>query len=285
MQITYILNIEMNKFFISIGRFSGEKERIYNTYLSPRNKQFCNLHNIKYISVDNSIKLNLAEIYNHHYIRFWIIKQALDSGKIKDGDIVYHYDADIFIAKLDKCIEPKKSFTYAIDSGNTHIAGMFCMIINDFTRKLIDLYLNIENVEKAKRILVYNEHNKREEPMFAHDQYMFYHYAGIKPHSWESFWDLPHRGFHSCVTPLTEFSIEELEDNIEILPTPWNVTHLVEETGDNGKPNTYDINRCKKEDVINRHFAGGQTWNAEEWTKFVHSYDNELKHEEKYNGV
>tara|TARA_R110000823_G_scaffold62811_6_gene148603 strand:- start:634 stop:1389 length:756 start_codon:yes stop_codon:yes gene_type:complete len=246
---------------------------MYREILSKRNEQFCKLHDITYISVQNHHEINMAEISNHHYIRFWVIKQAILANKIKDGDIIYHYDADIFIAKLDKCIEPTKSFTYAIDSGNTHIAGLFCMVINDFTRKLIDLYLNLDNINKAQNIMVYDEYTKAERPMWEHDQYMFQHYAGIKRHSWQSHWELPNFGLRSYITPLTVFSLDELKENVEIIPTCWNVTHLVDETGENGKPAIFDINRCEKNEVINRHFAGGQEWRCEDWLKYVKNYD------------
>lgn len=249
----------MNKFFITVARYNGEKQQIFDTYISPRNKTFCEKHNYKYIEILNHHSFNFSRAYNHHFYRWWIIKDAIDNNKIVDGDIILHHDADILIVNLDKDITVTKSMTYAIDTANTHIAGLFYLKINPFTRKLIDLYINNTNIERAQHIKVWNENSNQYEIMGAHDQHMFYHYMGIKMHSWKSFYNLPNYGFHSNKTELTCFELDEIIENIEILPTEWNVTV--------GPDNPFFIN--PNNHVINRHFAGGQPWVVKQYLNIL----------------
>jgi hypothetical protein len=53
----------------------------------------------------------------------------------------------------------------------------------------------------------------------------------------------------------TVYSLDELNEHVQILPTEWNVTQM------EGESNTdFNINKVRKEDVIIRHYAGGQQW-------------------------
>lgn len=56
----------------------------------------------------------------------------------------------------------------------------------------------------------------------------------------------------------TLYSLEELYENVEVLPTEWNVTELEGESSCE-----FLINKTSKEDVIIRHFAGRST--MEKW--------------------
>ena len=90
------------------------------------------------------------------------------------------------------------------------------------------------------------------------EQASWYSLAGIKRHSWEPFWNLSNFGWHSSKDTFTLYSLEDLYNNVEILPTIWNVTEL------EGESNCqFNINKTNKEDVIIRHFAGGQPWRKE----------------------
>ena len=82
--------------------------------------------------------------------------------------------------------------------------------------------------------------------------------AGIVPHSEESFWNLPNNGWHSDKTDMTLYSLDELNEHVEVLPTAWNVTEMEGESSCQ-----YLINKVNREDVIIRHFAGGQQWRKE----------------------
>jgi hypothetical protein len=89
------------------------------------------------------------------------------------------------------------------------------------------------------------------------DQASWYSLAGIIRHSDESFWNLKNYGFHSDVNEDVIYSIEELKNNVSILPTEYNVTEWENESSCEFNIN----NKIKKENVILRHFAGGQNWN------------------------
>ena len=58
------------------------------------------------------------------------------------------------------------------------------------------------------------------------------------------------------------YSLDELNEHVEVLPTEWNVTELAGESSCE-----FLINKVKKEDVIIRHFAGGQQWRKEWFDK------------------
>ena len=72
---------------------------------------------------------------------------------------------------------------------------------------------------------------------------------------------MPDFGWHSSKDEWTVYSLEELYEHVEVLPTEWNVTELEGESSCE-----FLINKTSKEDVIIRHFAGGQQW-RNEWFK------------------
>ena len=252
----------------------------FNNFMAPRNKKYCELHGYRYLETNpqtapvTQVFTGVPDRDNIMFFRWKMLKDAIDAGKLQDGDIINMFDCDVFIAQPGKKFETTKSFTYAIDSGNTHCMGIFSLKVNDFTRKLINGIVSQERYDALKNYLLYKEDIKQEVPFYACDQHAFYHVAGIKPHSWVSFLDMPNYGFHSCKTKYTLFTLDELLENIEVLGPEWNTTHLVEETGINGVPNTYDIVKTTKEKVINRHFAGGQSWLCNEWQEYSKRYDN-----------
>ena len=94
------------------------------------------------------------------------------------------------------------------------------------------------------------------------EQASWYSLAGIKRHSDEPFWNLPDYGWHSDKTEWTEYSLDELHEHVEVLPTEWNVTEM------EGESNCqFLINEVSEKDVIIRHFAGGQQWRKEWFDK------------------
>lgn len=269
----------MKKIFLTMPHYSGERLRLYKTYMEPRNKKFCELHNYKYVATSPE-KLTVFQLFdgvsprdNFMFFRWKVIDDAIQTGTLKDGDIVTQFDCDVYIAQLKYNFETKKSFTYAIDSGNTHCLGIFSLKINDFSKKLIKAFISQERYKACSTYQLFTENGNTNCYYYANDQHAYYHMAGIKPHSWKSFLDLPNYGFHSFKTPNTLFSVEELLENVEVLGPEWNTTHLIEETGDNGRPNTYDIVRTTKDQVIYRHFAGGQNWLCREWDEYSKKYD------------
>jgi len=267
----------MKKYFLNFAIWHGERENLFRKYIEPRNRKYCEMHGLKYIEINQTNftpQIYFPELHpgdNFHFNRWYLFKDLVDSGKLVDGDVIYQYDADVFIAQLDKFYEPKKSFTYAIDSGNTHCFGFFILKISPFTRKLINLITSREKFYENKDFKIWNEHFNEKRTFYHGDQQAYYVHAGIKPHSWTPFYDLPNNGLHSEVTEKTVLSLDELLENVDILPTEWNVTHLLDETGDKTftptKPNTYDIVHADPNNIIYRHFAGGQPWLFEEYNR------------------
>ena len=267
----------MNKFVLVMAYFDDNDNRmkLIEQYARPKFQQFADMHNLKYIEKNKSNYIpimlhdDLPFRENFHYNNWLVLDSYINDGTLKDGDIVYRYDSDVYIAKPENFFIPEKSFTYAIDSGNSHCMGFYIIKINDFSKKLIKNIISKERYAKLKNYSFFNEHDNIKRPFTVlADQQSYYTCAGIKPHSWTPFYDLPNHGFHSYPTEHTIFTLDELINNVQILPTEWNVTHLLEETGQYGQRNTYDIVHCTKEKTINRHFAGGQSWNFKEWKEY-----------------
>jgi hypothetical protein len=80
---------------------------------------------------------------------------------------------------------------------------------------------------------------------------------------------LPNNGFYTYATEHVAFTLDELLTNVEILPVEWNVTHIVEEQGQS----PYWINPSERKNTIFRHFAGGQRWNFEQYSR-EYAYKN-----------
>ena len=272
----------MNKFFITIAEYPDHRQTLYETYNSPRIKEYCKIHNFKFIEITPktaSTPQSIVFPYNPNndndkrFSRWWVINEGINSGKIKDGDIVSYIDCDVLIEQIDKPLINNKRISYSIDSGNSHNTGLFSLKVNDYTKKLINGILSKERYEKLKDYPVYKENFNTHSPLYDHDQDAYYHLVGLPAHSWVSYHDVPNYGFHTRKEN-TIFELDEILDNTEILPVEWNVTQLVDETGTNGIPDQYDIVRTTKDKVIARHFTGGgnsRKWMFKEWLDYVNT--------------
>jgi hypothetical protein len=156
------------------------------------------------------------------------------------------------IDKFDEDYPCNKSFTVAIDNGNTFCMGSYKISVNDWSKRLIDNILDNGLYERNKD----SNHwlNFRE-------QAAFYTLCGIPSHSWVPFNELPNNGFHNSISPDTTYTLEELNENVEIIGPEWNTTLLEEESAVIGQAlMQYNIVKSRKEDTKIRHFAGGQAW-------------------------
>ena len=245
----------MKKYFLVIARYKDEKQDIFDNHISPINKAYCQKHGFEYMVIGNDYELELVR-GNPTWWKFTIVRDWIQSGCVKEGDIVTHFDADMVVVKDDEPYETKKSFSYAIDNGNTHCMGNYSIKVNEWSKDLIDRILDESLYNKLKNV----EHwqNFRE-------QAAWYTLSGILPHSWISFFDLKNYGFHSSKSEDTFYSLEDLDKNVEIKGPEWNTTLLAEEQDDpvSKSLQQYNIVKSKKEDTIIRHFAGGQPWNPE----------------------
>jgi len=250
------------KFLIVTSNFDNWKQDFFIKYMSPRNRAYAEMHDFEYMEF-----LNVKEKYRDHptWLKFKLIQNLLDSAKIVDGDYVTQVDADMCI--VDKSVDyvTNKSFSYSIDTANSHCMGHFSLKINDWSRNLIKLILDDE---RYKMLLSH----ETEHPYFGftnsfvkdfREQASWYYLAGIKRHSQKSFWKHDNYGWHSNVTEFTEYSIDELDRHVEVLDTRWNVTEVRGESDC-----MFYINKTKYDKTIIRHFAGGQLWRKEwfsEW--------------------
>ena len=247
----------MKKILLAIANYSDHRQDTFDNKLSPITASYCKKHGFEYIAskgIDTGRK-------NPIWQKMFYVRKLIDGG-LENGDRVTVLDADMVIAKDDLSYETNKSFSYAIDNGNTHCMGNYTITINDWSLKMVDLMLDENRYQKYK---------DRELWTRWAEQASWYYLCGIKEHSWTPFTDLPNYGWHSHESIEPTFSIEELHENIEIRGAAWNTTLLEEEADDPiGKMlQKYNIVKSKKKDTIIRHFGGGQPWREEyfkEWS-------------------
>lgn len=210
---------------------------------------------MEYLLVDNSIDLPLFR-GNPTWWKFSILNDMLNYGSVKEGDMFVHFDADMVIVKPEHEYTTRKSFSYAIDNGNTHCMGNYAMKINDWS---IELVRNILDETRW-------EFNK-ETPHWVdfREQAAWYSLCGIMPHSWESFLQMRFYGFSSLISDNTLYSPPELLHNVEIKTPKWNNTLLTKEADNpvSQMLEQYNIIKTIPEETIIRHFAGGQPWRRE----------------------
>ena len=218
-------------------------------------KEYCKIHDFEYIEITQDLKPirgNLA------WVKTYKVEEVLNN-KLNHGDGLIIIDADALIIKKDLNLLPPedKSFAYSIDTGNTHCFGFLSMIKNDWTVNLFKLLHDqerydalIDRVSFHEGKKVYNSHWKE-----FNEQASWYSLAGIKRHSNIPFWDLPNNGWLTDVNEWTIYSLEELNKHVHIFPSTYNVTELPGESNCQ-----YYINKVKYDDVVIRHFAGGQKW-------------------------
>lgn len=245
------------KFLMVTSNFDNWKQDFFINNMSKRNQQYADIHNFEYLEF-----LDVEQKYRDHptWLKFKLISDLLDDKTIKEGDTVTQIDADMCIVKKNIEYVTNKSFSYAIDSANTHCMGNFSLKINDWSKNLINLILDDDRYKRLQNHITEHEYFgfKNSFVKDFREQASWYYLAGIKRHSQKSFWKYPNYGWHSNVTEFTEFSLEDLHNNVEILPTKWNVTEVRGESFC-----TFLINKSRYDETIIRHFAGGQKWRTE----------------------
>ena len=244
------------KKFLVIASYKDYRQSHFEEYHSPRNKKYCDYHGFEYIEIKDFDDIpDHCKIRPIVWYRWFLIDHWLKEGVLNDGDIVSHIDADICIVNGETAFKPSigKNFAYAIDSCNTHCMGAFSLRICDWTRFLLKRMID------EKRWVKFNGTPFWQ--MFQ-EQACWYSLAGIqntfadpKQLSWN---EIGHLGWHSTKESDPVFSLDELYENVEILPVEWNVT-------DWNKSSPYfrfPTKTNRQEDVIFRHFAGGQKWDS-----------------------
>jgi hypothetical protein len=236
----------MKKVFVCYANYTGEKKEFFDTLTENNFREYCVRNNIEFYMIKDRSK---HSIDRHPTWMSWkIIDDLIDSGYLVDGDKVFSLDADTCIVDMNADLTSKKSFSYAIDSCNTHCMGFYTISIDDWSKKLVKNVLNEDMYARLKDAPIWKMWN---------DQAGVYELFGIKRHSWEPFALLENQGWHSAVSPDTKYEIADLIEHVEILPTEYNVTHVAGEGF-----NEYFINPTQGKDTIIRHFAGGPSWDA-----------------------
>ena len=245
----------MNKYLVVIARYSDSRQEAFDKYISPKNLAYCGKHDSEYIEVRNNYQFK-EDRDSPIWQKFLYVKEMLKDGRLKDGDKVTVLDADMVFAKDEFEYVTKKSFSYAIDNGNTHCLGNYTLTINDWSRRLVDLILCPNRYAKNKTKEIWTRWA---------EQASWYFLCAIKDHSWTPFFRLPNNGWHSHESLSPTLSIKELEENVEIRGPEWNTTLLEEEANDSVSKSLmqYNIVKSRKDDTIIRHFGGGQPWSAE----------------------
>lgn len=245
------------KYLIVIAKYKDWKQEFFENFISPRNKEFCSINNYEYIEITNDTKL---ELFRNHptWWKFTVVQDLLKNAN--DGDIISHIDADMIIVDKHKDFASNKSFTYAIDCGNTHCMGLYSIKVNDWSRNMIDMVLDETRFNTIGKIESFHEAFNYKNCFWDEfrEQASWYSLAGIKRHSWISFFALPNYGWHSDKNEYTYYSLDDLFKHVEILPPEWNATEMIGESNCN-----FNINKVEKDKVIIRHFAGGQPWRKE----------------------
>lgn len=252
----------MKKILFVIARYSDHRQNIFDDIISPRNEKYCDLHGIKYVEIKNDITLPLIR-GNPIWWKFNVIQSLLRDGKLNDGDIINCHDADMLIVDNNAVFNSDKSFSYSIDSGNTHCMGWFSININTWSRKLVDLILCENRFQKLGSLKTLHPRFNTYSSLWDiwAEQASWYSLAGIQRHSDIPFWDMPNFGFHSEKTEDTVYSLDELQDNVDIFPTNYNVTEWIGESSCE-----FNINKLHdKKDVKLRHFTGNNWGVYKNW--------------------
>jgi len=178
------------KYLMVTSNFDNWKQDFFKNYMSPRNKEYAKIHDFEYLEF-----LDVKEKYREHpsWLKFKLISNLLQEEKIKNGDVITQIDADMCIAKTGFNYVTNKSFSYSIDSANSHCMGHFSLRINDWSRNLVRLILDEDRYKKLQNHITEHEYFgfSNSFVMDFREQASWYYLAGIKRHSQKSFWKYP----------------------------------------------------------------------------------------------
>jgi hypothetical protein len=237
----------MNKYLLCVASFDGDKQIFFDKFISHRNREFALVQGYEYIEIKEKHSFRNSGVW----LKLYNVKRLIDSNFLKQGDHITVIDADMCLVDSRYPLVSDRPFTYAIDSCNTHCMGYYSIKICDWSIRFIDVLLNEENY-----LINGNSDFWR---MWA-EQASFYYITGIQKHSDIPFFKLKNFGYGLYNRPETIYKPEELIENIEIKNANYNVTHVLSEI-DPIVSNKYYINKNDFENIIIRHWGGGQVWN------------------------
>lgn len=239
----------MMKYLLCVASFEGYKETFFENFTSIRNKEFAIEQGYEYIEIKEKQSFRNSGTW----LKLYNVKKLIDSNFLKEGDHITVIDADMCLVDSRYTLTSEKPFTYAIDSCNTHCMGYYSIKICDWSIRFVNELLNEENYLKNSDTHFWK--------MWA-EQSSFYYITGTKQHSDIPFFELPNCGYGLEIRPETVYTPEELLANIEIRSSNYNVTYVFSDIDPiNSMIEQYYINKNEYENVIIRHWAGGQMWN------------------------
>ena len=176
------------KYLLVTANFKDWRQEFFIKYMSPRNKEYALIHNFEYIELLD-VDINFRD--HPSWLSFKLVSNLIKDGTIKEGDIVTKLDADMCVVDMKKEYVTKKSFTYSIDSANTHNMGSYSMKINEWSNELLD---NILSESRHKQLLEFESRhdyfgNTDSFVKSFREQASWYFLAGITRHSQKSFLD------------------------------------------------------------------------------------------------
>jgi len=245
----------MNKYLLIIAKYPDWRQDFFNERILPRTKEYCLIHDYELVYINDGIK-KIRDSFTWN--KPFIIDKMLNS-QLSDGDILTSFDADaIIVDKYKDFVPPKgKSFTYAIDSANTHNMGFYSLVNNDWTKSLFKNIISEERYHKLSSKISYHS-GLQTYSKFWDDlphQASVYSLFGIQRHSDKSFLKQKNYGWGSQLDEDTVYNSKELEKRVQILNSEWNTTEMPGESSC-----IFYINKTSYNNVIIRHFAGPQQW-------------------------
>ena len=251
----------MKRFLFVIVNYPDWRQEFYAENMRPLNKEYCHLHGFEYMEFNGG-----EDFFRGHptWWKFSKVREFIQDGTLKEGDVLTHLDADMCVVDQRVPLVSNKSFTYAIDSCNTHCMGLYSLKINEWSVNMLDLLLDESRYIKYKDKTTLGSMGEISAfwDIFR-EQASWYSLAGIQRHSWVPFLLMPHFGWHSEANEDTIYSLEDLYKHVEVLGPNWNVTHLPEEDGED----QFYMLPTRKEDTVVRHFAGGRQWRKDYFNK------------------
>jgi hypothetical protein len=245
----------MKKILFVIADYPDKRQDFFLKWMSPRNKFYAEKHGFEYRELLKLPREQNGQFFRNNptWLKFKIVRDWINEGSLQEGDIISHIDADICVFDTSRPFQTEKSFGYAIDSCNTHCMGAYTITVNEWSKRMLDTMLSEDLYQKC---------SKEDHWSTFREQAAWYTMSGIVPHSWQPFNTMKNNGFHSKITSNLKYGIEELEKNVEIFPTEWNVTHVAGEGH-----NDYFMIPTKRRDTVFRHFAGGGLWDESYFLK------------------
>lgn len=249
------------KYLFVISDYFDYRQKIFDDIISPRNKEYCDYHGMKYIVIGKEHGLKPFR-GSHTWNKWKVIQDLIKSGKLEDDDIIIQQDADVLWRDKESTYVPDehKSMTICVDSGGTFCNGIFGLRINDWTKKLVDNILDEKIYNRMLSEYTIHEGFPNDPPsVFVNsfrEQAVFYNLFGIKRHSWIPFDELPNCGVHSNKTVDTLYNIDDFNNHIQILPVEYNLTIWSGESD-----TTFYIKKFEDKSKVKFRHITGSDWN------------------------